>query len=490
MQTNHHPIRPTGTKPYRLRSLLLVTLTFAASSCGESFVDLTPQDLIPVTEFYRTESDIRAALTGTYGNLRGIYGSFWLFGEVASDNTQSFPESEVSTGEFDKLTWRPTSNPIANAWNDAYRTIAGCNIILAQIPNVTMTDALRTQYISEAKFLRALMYFNLVRLYGDVPLVLTEIKSETDAYEYARTPASEVYAQIEKDLLDAEKALPVKFTGVNLGRATAGAARSLLGKVYLQQKKWALAEAKLAEVVTAGTYKILPNVTDVFGVGKDNNEEVVFAVQYISGGFGEGNSYAHQFAPQPSGTTIVSVSASSHNMGTQDLYDAFEQGDLRRNAFMGMFRNGNSTYYWSRKFIYNITQNNEGENDWPVLRYADVLLMYAEALNNNGKTDLALTQLTSIRKRAGLAELKGLTAANTQLAIEKERRVELCFEAHRWHDLIRWGKEVSTMQAFKDKYRTLDPAVANMSVTPERRLVPLPFREISLNPKLTQNPGY
>ncbi|MGM9509000.1 RagB/SusD family nutrient uptake outer membrane protein [Larkinella sp. GY13] len=133
---------------------------------------------------------------------------------------------------------------------------------------------------------------------------------------------------------------------------------------------------------------------------------------------------------------------------------------------------------------------NEGENDWPVLRYADVILLYAEALNQNGKTPQALTQVNSIRSRAALASLSGLSQADAQLAIEKERRLELCFEGHRWHDLIRWGKEVTTMQAFKAKYISLDIALTNMSVTADRKLFPIPFREISLKSILTQNPGY
>jgi len=472
------------------RNLLPASLLLLAAGCGTEFVNLTPQDVIPVAGFYKTEADIRAALTGTYGNLRGIYNNFWQFTEMPSDNTRSFGESEVALGEFDRLTWRSTTGGVSTAWTDAYRTIANANVVIERSGAVTMTDALRNQYMGEAKFLRALMYFNLVRLFGDVPLILTEIKTEADAYTFKREATAAVYAQIEKDLLDAEKVLPAKFTGVNIGRATSGAAKSLLGKAYLQQKKWTEAAAKLAEVIAANTYRILPAYTDVFGLGKDNNDEIVFAVQYVGGGFGEGNTFVHNFAPQPSGTSIVAVTANSHNVGTRDLYDAFGPGDIRRDAFMGIFTRNPDVYYWTKKFVYNIAQQNEGENDWPVIRYADVVLMYAEALNNNGKTDAALTQLHLTRKRAGLPELKGLTKADTQLAVELERRLELCFEGHRWHDLIRWGKEVSTMQAFKAKYATIDVLNANISITADRKLFPIPFRETSLNASLVQNPGY
>ncbi len=483
--------------PTSLRLLLCASLLFGAGSC-KKFVDLTPQDIIPVGSFYRNEEDIRVALNGTYGNLRGIYNSYYQFTELPSDNARTFVESEANQGPFDKLTWNQSTQPIAVMWTDSYRTIANANAVLGRIDPIAFANAnTKTQYIGEAKFLRALMYFNLVRFFGDVPLVVTEIASEQEAYQFSRTPAAEVYAQIERDLTDAEAALPVSYTGANVGRATKGAAQALLGKAYLQQRKWAGAEAKLA-LAAAGPYQLLPDVNNVFGLGKDNNAEIVFAVQYVASGFGEGNSYVHLFAPQPSGASITSVVANSTCVGTQDLYDAFEPGDNRRDAFIGIFGTGNNTYYWPRKFVYRVSQINEGENDWPVLRYADVLLMYAEALNNNGRTAQAVTQLNRIRTRAGLAGkfLAGTPSAqDMQLAIEQERRVELSFEGHRWHDLIRWGKDVTTLQAFKTRYTNaatpgFDNANANLAPRVEARLFPIPSREIALNPRLGQNPGY
>lgn len=472
-----------------LRTLFVAGSFLIVSGCGADFVDLIPPEALPVTQFYKTESDIRSAVTGAYGNLRPIYNNFWQYAELPSDNTQTFSESEGTFGVFDKLSWLPSTGGVAGAWNDAYRTIAHCNVVLDKIGAVPMAEATRNQYTAELKFIRALMYFNLVRLFGEVPLVLKEVTSEAEAYSFTRQPVAQVYAQIEKDLLEAEPVLPAKQTGANIGRVTAGAVQSLLGKAYLQQEKWAQAETTLAKVVASNTYRILPNAADVFGVGKDNNDELIFAVQYVAGGFSEGNSFAHTFAPQPS--TVIKITGNSFNVGTRDLYDAFEPGDTRRDIYGGVFTTGAFFYYWAKKFVDpNISLLNEGANDWPVLRYADVKLMYAEALNNTGKTEAALTQLTDIRKRAGLAPLMGLTQAATQLAVERERRVELCFEGHRWHDLIRWKKEVPTMTAFREKYRTVDPTIANINVTEFKKLLPVPFRERSLNASLTQNPGY
>ena len=479
-------------KPFTssLRLALLAGLLLGGGSCTK-FTDLKPDDNVPVSSYYKTEADFTQALLGTYGNLRGIYNGYYQFAELPSDNARTFSESEGAQGPFDKLTWTPSTSQISGAWNDAYRTIATANVVLGRIDPISFANAAtKPRYVGEAKFLRALMYFNLVRYFGDVPLVLTEVTNEQDAYTYDRAPVADVYAQIEKDLLDAEAALPVSYAAADLGRATKGAAQALLGKVYLQEKKWTEAEAKLGQVVTAGTYQILPDVTNVFGQGKDNNAEIVFAAQYVFTGFGEGNSFVHTFVPQPSGTTITSVTGNSTCIGTLDLYNAFEAGDTRKTAFIGLYGTAD-IYYWPKKFIYRVTQLNEGENDWPILRYADVLLMYAEALNNNGKTALAIPQINRVRTRAGLAAKPlTLTGPDTQLAIEQERRVELCFEGQRWYDLIRWGKDVTTMQAFKAAYTTLDRINANMNPRPEARLLPLPSREIALNPKLKQNPGY
>lgn len=468
----------------------LVLYILLSLGCGKKFVNLVPQHVIDVGNYYKTEADLKAVLTGTYGSLRDIYNGYWIYTELPSDNAQVFTENEGGYGEFDWLTYRPTGG-VSAPWNQGYRTIASTNIILDHIGNISLSDAARKQYTGEAKFIRALMYFNLVKFYGAVPLVLKEIKTEEEAYTYARSTAGDIYRQIEADLKDAQGLLPAKFAGSDIGRVTSGAAMTLLGKVYLQQKKWTEAEDVLKQVIPL--YVFEPTLSKLFGPGSDKNSEVIFSVQYLTGGQGLGNSFAHSFAPSKSGTSIVSLGAASNNTGTQDLYDAFETGDLRKTAYLGVFKDGANPkiYYWAKKFVYNVPVLNDGDNDWPVLRYSDALLMYAEALNQNNKTEDALTYLSKTRIRAGLPSLTGLAKEATQLAIEKERRLELCFEGHRWHDLIRWGKEVETMQAFKVKYASIDPRLSNMSITQDRKLFPVPYREINLNPLLLpQNSGY
>lgn len=469
------------------KALSLLVLTLGVAGCGESFVNLTPPNVVAVDKFYQTQSDLQSALTGLYGTLRSRYDFFWVYSEVPSDNTTNFAESEVATGEFDKLTYRPVTDRVTDAWNGHYQTIANANILIEKAPSVTMDAALKTRYIAEAKFIRALMYFNLVRLFGDVPLITAQVRSEADAYNYPRVPVAQVYEQIQRDLTDAEAGLPASYPArTDLGRVTSGAAKALLGKVLLQQKKYAEAAAKLREVVTSGTYRLLPAYADVFKVGNDNNAEIVFAVQYTRSNTGEGSNFAIYFAPNPSGTTVITGQVpNSYNIGTEDLWNAYEPGDTRKAVSLAEFRVGAQVYYYSRKWTENPPAYGEGDLDWPVIRYADVLLMLAEAQNEQNQTADALTNLNLVRTRAGLPARTALNQADTRLTIEQERRVELAFEGHRWFDLIRAGKVVSTMQAFKTKY-----SVTTMIVGPERALLPIPFREISLNPELTQNPGY
>ena len=417
-------------------SVIIIMAVIILPSCKKSFVDLTPRGIVPVTTYYNTEIDIRTALNGAYSSLRPIYNEQYGFGEIPSDNTETFADSEVIYGEQDKLTWTPTSIRLQAAWTRFYTTISYANIVLDHVGTPAMTDAARNSYTGQAKFIRALMYFNLVRMFGDVPLVLNEITSEQQAYTYNRAPVADVYGQIEKDLNEAAAVLPASYTGSDVGRATSIAAKGLLGKVYMFQNKFAQAETTLAEIAPlAGTPL---SYDQIFGLGKDNNREIIFAVQYLSGGYSEGNTFASQFVPTPSGGTIISVAGGSSNIGTPDLYNAFEAGDTRLDAAIAIFKVDRFTYYYAKKFIYTtVAAGLEGDNDWPVLRFADVILLYAEALNENGKTDEALTQLNLIRNRSNLPSKAGLNQSDARTAIRNERRVELCFEGERWFDLIR-----------------------------------------------------
>lgn len=473
-------------KLHFIRYIIPFILISTNFSCSKDFVNLTPQGLIPVDGYYRDELSVKNALAGMYSSLRTIYNNNWAYSELPSDNTMTFPASEAFWGEMDKFTWLPTSSRIQEAWSRHYTTISLCNILLDRISPVSMPQANKDRYIAEAKFVRALMYFNLVRMFGEAPLVLNEIATEAQAYSYNRESIPNIYAQIEKDLSESAAVLPASYTGADIGRATKTAANGLLGKVYMFQKKFPEAESILAEVAAAAPSPLIP-YEQVFGLGNDNNADIIFSVQYLSGGFGEGNIFAREFVPSVSGTTIIGVSGSSYNVGGQDLYEAFETDDARKPISIDVFPDGALVYYYTRKFLYpTVPGGNEGDNDWPVLRFGDVILLYAEALNENSKTNEALIQLNRIRERAGLPAKSGLSKEDARTAIYNERRVELCFEGERWFDLVRWDIFIPTMQAFKTNYN-----VTGMGNIDERlRVFPIPSRERALNPNLTQNTGY
>ncbi|MFD2570490.1 RagB/SusD family nutrient uptake outer membrane protein [Spirosoma soli] len=473
---------------YILAGLLALSLT----ACKEKFLDLSPVSAVGTTSFFKSQSDVLTALNGAYGALQfnGQYGQLYVVAEIPSDDTTPVLSGSVTDqDEFDKFYVR-TTNPFTLArWSDGYRGIYRTNSVIERIVGVTMDETLKKRVVGEAKFLRALMYFNLVRVFGDVPLVLTEITDPLQGYEYGRAPVADVYAQINKDLSDAESALPVTYTGSDVGRATSGAAKSLLGKVYLTQKRYADASAKLKEVIDRGTYSLLPNYADLFKPANKNSKESIFEVQYKKGNVGEGSNWANQYAPENSGNAVIQFGGAGNNRPTPDLDNSYEPGDPRRNVSMASSYVNSSgvkvDYYYIKKYADPPVVNNDSEDDWYVLRYADVLLMYAEALNETGKPADALPYLNQVRKRVGLADKTVTAQSDLRLAIEQERRVELAFEGHRWFDLVRTGRALPVLQA---KAASIGIKTA---LTENNLVFPIPQSQIDINPtKIKQNPGY
>ncbi|MCU0352978.1 MAG: RagB/SusD family nutrient uptake outer membrane protein [Cytophagales bacterium] len=467
------------------------------AGCTENFVDIQPPTQVTVDNFFRNETEARQGINGLYNTLRGRYGNYWLFTEVPSDNSTFAPESQAATGEFDLLGWGAQTNALSGAWNGHYQTIANANIALARIPNVQMDQTLRSRLLGEARFIRALMYFNLVRFFGDVPLVTQEQIDPAVSRTFLRRPAAEVYAQIEADLTEAIGALPQRYTVQNdIGRATSGAARTLLAKVHMQQREYAQALPLLRDVVaneTAYGYQLLGNYANVFIT--DNNAEIVFSVQYEPDNQGSGSDFPAAFLPQimqaPNSAPRLytpPIGLGGNNLPTRDILLAFEPNDIRRPVSVDSLTNVPGVLF-TRKFVVPaaaFTINGNSDVDWPVIRYADVLLMYAECLNETGATADAIAQVNRVRTRATLPVLVAtLSQTDARAAILKERRVELCFEGHRWHDLIRAGVMVETLQAFATRYN-----VRGLTPTANQAVYAIPQRERSINPEITQNPGY
>lgn len=479
--------------------IAIALLGFSFSSCSD-FLEQNPQTDLSENDFYKTADDILSAVNGAYSSLQegDIYGNWYVFGEIPSDNTRNQLSGSVTTqNEFDQFYIDTQNSMIANFWKAAYKVINRTNTILGRIDGIEINTELANRYKLECKFIRALMYFNLVRVYGDVPLVLKEI-SISESYDILREPKENVYNQIIADLKEAQD-LPVSYSTAEDGRATQGAAKALLANVYMTLHKYAEAETILAEIINSGQYSLLENTPgslnidgykNVFSPVNHNSKEGIFEIQFLKGGYGEGSNYANNFAPENSGTNVVAVGGTDgNNIPEMDIYNAYEEGDLRRDFSMslGYYDNRkNNEWVESRyvcKFMDVPYQNNDASNNYPVIRYADVILMYAEALNQNGKTAEACKYLNMTRRRGfgyqttetSPVDLQTTDKAQFALMVEQERRVELAFENHRWFDLIRTGRAVEVMRS------------KGFSLNETNLICPIPQKQIDVNPKLTQN---
>ena len=478
--------------------IAIALLGFSFSSCSD-FLEQNPQTDLSENDFYKTADDILSAVNGAYSSLQegDIYGNWYVFGEIPSDNTRNQLSGSVTTqNEFDQFYIDTQNSMIANFWKAAYKVINRTNTILGRIDGIEINTELANRYKLECKFIRALMYFNLVRVYGDVPLVLKEI-SISESYDILREPKENVYNQIIADLKEAQD-LPVSYSTAD-GPATQGAAKALLANVYMTLHKYAEAETILAEIINSGRYSLLENTPgslnidgykNVFSPVNHNSKEGIFEIQFLKGGYGEGSNYANNFAPENSGTNVVAVGGTGgNNIPEMDIYNAYEEGDLRRDFSMslGYYDNRkNNEWVESRyvcKFMDVPYQNNDASNNYPVIRYADVILMYAEALNQNGKTAEACKYLNMTRRRGfgyqttetSPVDLQTTDKAQFALMVEQERRVELAFENHRWFDLIRTGRAVEVMRS------------KGFSLNETNLICPIPQKQIDVNPKLTQN---
>lgn len=479
--------------------IAIALLGFSFSSCSD-FLEQNPQTDLSENDFYKTADDILSAVNGAYSSLQegDIYGNWYVFGEIPSDNTRNQLSGSVTTqNEFDQFYIDTQNSMIANFWKAAYKVINRTNTVLGRIDGIEINTELANRYKLECKFIRALMYFNLVRVYGDVPLVLKEI-SISESYDILREPKENVYNQIIADLKEAQ-GLPVSYSTAEDGRATQGAAKALLANVYMTLHKYAEAETILAEIINSGQYSLLENTPgslnidgykNVFSPVNHNSKEGIFEIQFLKGGYGEGSNYANNFAPENSGTNVVAVGGTGgNNIPEMDIYNAYEEGDLRRDCSMslGYYDNRkNNEWVESRyvcKFMDVPYQNNDASNNYPVIRYADVILMYAEALNQNGKTAEACKYLNMTRRRGfgyqttetSPVDLQTTDKAQFSLMVEQERRVELAFENHRWFDLIRTGRAVEVMRS------------KGFFLNETNLICPIPQKQIDVNPKLTQN---
>ncbi|HBE41762.1 MAG TPA: RagB/SusD family nutrient uptake outer membrane protein [Bacteroidales bacterium] len=485
------------------RIKLFFALILVITGCSDSFLDLAPISNSSVQTFYTNEGDFTNAIYGAYSTLRsnGAYSDYYqLVGELRSDNTEmgSTASDRFYFFNLQEFNDQVTNVINENIWNKSYQGILRVNEILDRIDKLTASEAFKGRITGEAKFLRAIFYFNLVRVFGDVPLVTSVLKTIEEAYEAGRTEKSEVYTQIINDLLDAENKLPLQVKGEE-GRATKGAASALLGKVYLTIRDFNNAKIKLTDVINSNQYQLLTNYADLWKIANKNHKESIFDVQFKkSAGTGTGSNFCERYTPYLYPYLNYYSTGGGFNIPTVDLIAAYEPNDLRKDASLResyVDKSGNTvTGLQGRfciKFFDNPVQSQGSDDNWPVLRYADVLLMCAEALNEiafepNGP---AFNYLNMIRIRAGLPQKTAgnsnpALAINSQqefrLAIEQERRVELAFEGHRWFDLVRTGRAIEVLNPKK-----------KTNLQDYHLLLPIPQTQVDINPRgIKQNPGY
>lgn len=464
-----------------MKKISFIILLFLCSSCTkELFQD--PSTEKESGSFLSTEREVEEYVNAVYANLQfnGLYGLFMpALTEIPSDNTyDEVPANDDGIyGQLDQFTLIPSNSIIAAAWQDSYKAIQKANVVLNRIDNITYAvPATKDARKGEMKFIRALLYFNLVRLYGDVPLVLKETTDPNAYFGLGRTPATDVYVQIKKDLTEAIDELPVSST--QAGRVIKTAAQSLLGKVYLTLKEYSNAETVLLAVVNSGKHRLMTNPADVFSISNENNAEIIFAVQFASGinGNTEGSTMFQQFSP--SGTQS---GAKGHNLPTKSIYNLYTATDKRKGTYIDVTASGTP---YCKKLSLPTTVITDGGSDVVVLRYADVLLMLAETENELKNTTAAIPYLDSIRIRAGLTATTALTEDDVRAAIDLERRLELIGEGQRWFDLLRTGTAITVMNKwFSDNGILTTIDIHNL-------LMPVPQAQIDTDPTVEQNKGY
>jgi len=474
---------------------VLIFSTIMFISCKKDFIEIKPESTVTTDILYKTDKDFQDAVNGCYNVLQTQYQNYWVFGDLPADDVEEDIPNHFDHVAFEQFTVNDRQPLLASTWRNYYNVINRANIVLTTIEKADVSVVKnKERHIGEAKFLRALSYFDLVRIFGDVPLLTTNLTVE-EAYKTGREKTGKIYDElIIKDLLEAEGKLPLKYTGTDVGRATKGAAKSLLGKVYLTRKDFVNAEAKLKEVTTMG-YALLPNFRDLWNYTvNEHHSEYIFDIEYEEG-IGEGSSFTHAFVPAWTALTdfygIKGGTPPSDGATTPALYASFDPQDMRRNisVLYGITVNGvytpiptnsiQASKSYSSKYITPVASTNDSRANWKVIRYADVLLMYAEALNETGKTNEALTHLNIVHRRAGLPGFATLIQSDTREKIYLERRLELTLEGQRWFDLVRTGRALSVLQPFGMK--------------PHMTVFPIPLTQIQIinNPAIfPQNPGY
>ncbi|MBN8859173.1 MAG: RagB/SusD family nutrient uptake outer membrane protein [Sphingobacteriales bacterium] len=476
----------------------LFAVTLILVSCTK--LEETPDSILTTGQFYKTQADAIAAVNSIYqaalnpGGLKMYNRLFLQVIEYPTDDVIAGQRvTEIAARELSAMTQSTSNLRIEQLWQQHYTAIDRANIAIDNIPSIDMDPTLRTRLVNEAKFLRGLLYFNLVRLWGEVPLILHQTTSlGKDAIQVKRDLTENVYAQVIADLTDAEK-LPATYGAADAGRATGGAAKAILAKLYLTREEWGKASSKSLEVIQGPYgYALFDKYADVFNVATKNGREHIFSAQCQGEG---GNDQGNRMGTSCTPVGIPGIAAAGTDEPTEDAYNIFDANDTRRDVtfFTSLVSpKDGKTYtfaphfrkYWDQSTITNPTKSNQNV---PVIRFAEVLLIYAEALNeeNHGPTPEAYNAINQVIRRAygkpvnipdPTVDLAALDYSSFKEAVYLQRRKELMLEFQRWFDLVRTGRMITETHK-----------VGKSNASERNYLLPVPQHDIDLNPALLPN---
>ena len=458
--------------------LVLASLaTLLMTSCGDSFFDLEPASSVTIDKVYKTASDYNVAVIGCYAKLQSQVNFYTECCEYRSDNLSLDAPTAGTQDRYDidHFTEKPSNGILSSYWANFNNNVYRCNLLLDQIDGANFAENLKKQYKGEAMFIRALNYFNMYRIWGGVPAT-KHVVSAAEALKVARYSDEQMFDLIAGDLKEIvdNNYLPETYSSADMGRATSGAAKALLGKVYLTFHKWTEAKDILSQLI--GKYQLVSPIAQVFDVDNKNNNEIIFAVHFNKEIEGEGHSYWYNL-----------TNASDDTNQTSSLLNTFPTGDARKDliTYVQVEKNVRlmNKFYDTKSPTFKTVGN-----DQILLRYADVLLMYAEALNeiqyDASEGSLALKYLNAVRQRAGISNLTAKqlpTQEKFRKGILVERQREFPYEGQRWFDLVRMGFAKSVM------------AENGVEIKDYQLLFPIPQQEIEKvgnKSILWQNPGY
>jgi len=471
---------------------------FTMAGCSSDFLEITPTSSLTEDSFFKTLTDAEAIVTAAYNPLRhaGLYNNDYpKVTDAPTDDAIIYNTQGLS---LDSWSFATNDNIIDNVWQTCYEGIFRANIALQKLPAMEIDEADKTRMLGEAYFLRALYYWHLTALFGEVPMITEADPTDASKSVVPKSTVDELYALMVSDLEQAYNRLPTQseYSAANIGRASKGASEALLGKVYLYAKNYPMAEKHLENVILSGEYQLVSDFADL--LVEDNNSESIFEVQFAD--------LANQGSTRMTNNYPQGQGGYANLLPTQDLVDEYERYDgptaingADPRLYYTIFREGDPydavapTYQsaWTptgftiKKGLYPVVRanNTNGWRNVPILRLADVMLMYAEAANENNKPDKAIEAINWVRSRESvqmpLLPTDRFPARNKQEifdAIVHERRVELAFEYHRLHDIRRWGlgEDVFGPLGFEAKHR----------------YYPIPESEIDNNNELKQNPDY